>query len=162
MISEMLNKKAAIYLVVVVSIFLTSVVGSYLTSLGLGEWYGSLNLPDITPQGGFIGAVWTTIYILTAISAIIFYSRVESSSQKRWVSLLLGANLLINVFWSYIFFTANLIGLAIWIAAILGTSVVGLIFLMWPVSKTSAVLLVPYASWSFFATYLNYLIWSLN
>ena len=150
------------YLLVVASIFATSLLGSYFTNIGLESWYSSLNLPEITPQGGLIGAVWTTIYVLLAISAILFYKKASEGPQRRWVSILLGINLLLNATWSYVFFTANLIGLAVLWAAILGISVLILMFAMYKVSRVSSWLLVPYAGWVFFATYLNYLIWSLN
>jgi len=40
--------------------------------------------------------------------------------------------------------------------------VIGLMILIWPVSRLAAGLLIPYAGWVAFATYLSYIIWSLN
>lgn len=150
------------YLIIVGVVIAVSLVGSYLTSLGLGEWYQSLNLPDFTPPGGFIGAVWTTIYILTTIAAFLFYRRAQSGLQRRWVTIMFLVNAFLNVLWSYLFFVEHLIGLSIFGAALLGVSVIVLIFLIYPVSRLGSILLIPYASWVGFATYLNYLIYTLN
>jgi len=150
------------YLLIIAVVLGTSLLGSYFTSLGLGEWYSSLNLPDFTPPGSFIGAVWTTIYILTAIAAILFYRKAKRGPQWKWVTVMFLVNASLNVFWSYLFFTEHLMGVAILKAAALGISVLVLMYLIYPVTRTGALLLAPYAGWVFFATYLNYLIWSLN
>ncbi|MDP3953721.1 MAG: TspO/MBR family protein [bacterium] len=150
------------YLVIVLGVAAVSLLGSYFTSLGLMGWYDSLILPEFTPPGSFIGAVWTAIYILTAIAAALFYRKAKRGPQWRWVTIAFVANASLNVFWSYLFFAEHLIGLAILKAAALGVTVLILMYLIYPVSRLAALLLAPYAGWAFFATYLNYLIWTLN
>jgi len=150
------------YLIIGAVVITVSLLGGYFTSLGLGEWYNSLNLPEFTPPGSLIGSIWTIIYILTAIAALLFYSKAQRGSQWKWVTVMFLVNASLNVFWSYLFFTEHLIGVAVLKAAALGLSVLALIYLIYPVSRIGAILLIPYASWVFFATYLNYLIWTLN
>jgi len=150
------------YLLVPVVVIGTALFGSYLTSLGLGEWYGSLNLPSFAPPGGLIGTVWSTIYLLVAICAFIFYARVKDKKQKDRVTAFFLVNAFLNVFWSFLFFANQLIGFAILDSILLGFSVLILIYLIYPVSKLAAGLLLPYVVWVGFATYLNYLIWTLN
>lgn len=150
------------YLLVPVVVIGTALVGSYFTTLGLGEWYGSLSLPSFAPRGSFIGIVWSTIYLLTAICAFIFYSRVKEEKLKGLVTTLFFINAFLNAFWSFLFFANQLIGLAILDSILLGLSVLALIYLIYPVSKLAAWLLVPYIAWVSFATYINYLIWTLN
>jgi len=151
-------KKISIYLGIPLLMVLVSVVGSAFTNIGLEGWYDSLILPEFTPPGGVIGLVWTIIYILTAISAILFYR----NHQDSRVTLTLVVNLLLNVSWSYVFFTAHLIGLAVLWAGTLGLSVLVLMVLMRKKSRVSALLLTPYLVWTSFATYLNYVIYTLN
>jgi len=151
-------KKALLYIGIPLVMVGVSALGSSFTSTGLQGWYSSLSLPGFTPPGGVIGLVWTTIYILTAISAILFYR--EHKDNK--VTLALASNLLLNISWSYIFFTAHLVGLAVLWAGFLGLSVLALIVLMWKKARVSALLLVPYLAWVSFATYLNYVIYTLN
>lgn len=139
-----------------------SVIGSRFTASGMDGWYMSLSLPSIAPPGAFIGIAWTVIFILTTISALIVwrYHKPIKRFYAIWILFLVNAGL--NVFWSFLFFNQQRIGGAVLEAAVLGLSVFGLIVLIWPISRVAASLLVPYAGWVTFATYLNYLIWQLN
>jgi tryptophan-rich sensory protein len=139
-----------------------SVIGSRFTASGMDGWYMSLDLPAIAPPGVFIGIAWTVIFILTTIAALLVWRHHEPSGRfyAIWSLFLINAGL--NVFWSFLFFNQQLIGPAVVEAAVLGLSVVGLIVLIWPVSRLAATLLIPYAGWVTFATYLNYLIWQMN
>lgn len=137
-------------------------VGGSITSGGMEEWYNTLTLPSITPPGAFIGAVWTILYILTAISAIIVYN--QGFRDTAWL-LTVGMfilNAFLNIFWSYLFFGQHLLGLAVLEAGLLGLSVLLIIIFSWPISRLAALLLVPYLAWVSFATYLAYLIYRLN
>ena len=151
-------KKGYIYLAIVFIAIFTSSLGSYFTNIGLESWYYSLNFPEITPPGGFIGIMWTLIYTLTAISAVLFYR----NHKDKKVTIAFLVNVFLNISWSYVFFTAQLIGLAALWAGVLGLSVLALIYLMWNKFRISSYLLFPYLLWVSFATYLNYLIYSLN
>lgn len=149
------------YIIIPLMIILVAVVGSWLTSSGM-DWYGTINLPEWTPAGSVIGAVWTTIFILATISALIVWSRANRNRRFRWIIAIFIINAFLNVFWSYLFFNQYLIGPAIWGAGLLGLSVLFLIILIRPISKWAALLLFPYAGWVAFATYLTYTVWLLN
>jgi len=68
----------------------------------------------------------------------------------------------LNVFWSYLFFNQHQILASIIEMIILDTTVIVLILLLWPISKLASYLLMPYAVWVAFATYLTYQILLLN
>lgn len=135
--------------------------GSLLTSAGM-SWYKSINIPVWSPPGSVIGAVWTTIFFLSTISALIVWNKSSHDRRFRWIIGIFILNAMLNVFWSYLFFSQHLIGSAIFEAAALGLTAYVLIVLIWPVSRGASLLLVPYAGWTTFATYLTYLIWTLN
>jgi len=129
------------------------------------DWYKTINLPSFTPAGGIIGTVWTIIFILTTISAIIVFTRDDEQTtraQKWRIGALFIANALLNIFWSYLFFTQHEIGWATGEALILNLSVIFLIVCIWPISKTASILLLPYTAWVTFATYLSYIVYTLN
>ncbi len=149
------------YVFIPLIVILVMIIGSWLTSGGM-DWYKTINLPNFTPPGWVIGAVWTLIFILTAISAIIFWQKAPRDRRFWWVSGFFILNGLLNILWSYLFFNRHWLDAAAWEAGILDLSVVILIILIWPVSRTGAVLLLPYTLWTTFATYLTYIIWSLN
>lgn len=149
------------YIVIPLITLIAAYVGSMLTSAGMG-WYRTINLPSWTPAGGFIGGVWTTIFILSTISALIIWNRFSGNPQLKFIGTAFIINAIINVGWSYLFFYSHNIGGGVIGAFVLGLSVLALIFYIWPLSRLASILLWPYAGWVFFATYLNYVIWTLN
>lgn len=135
--------------------------GSLLTSSGM-RWYNSINLPSFTPPGAIIGTVWTVIFILAAVSALMVFGRISHGQLWTWLTIVFLINGLLNVLWSFLFFNQHLIGPAVIEAGLLGVSVLILIFMTWPISKLASGLLMPYAAWVIFATYLTYSVWALN
>ena len=149
------------FIFIPLTVFGVAAFGSWLTGGGM-EWYKTINLPAFTPPGSVIGAVWTIIFILTAISALIFWQKAPRDKRFSWAATFFILNGALNIFWSYLFFNRHWLGAAVWEAGILDLSVIVLIILIWPVSRLASTLLMPYAVWTTFATYLTYVIWSLN
>jgi len=150
-------------LVVIIGLtLLVAVSGSLLTTPQITTWYTTLNLPSWTPPGSVIGLAWTTIFILTALSAILFWNTAPRDSRLWWIVLLFVLNGFLNVFWSYLFFNQHLVGTAVVEMFILNASTVALIVLIWPINRLAASLLLPYVGWVTFATYLAYSVWRLN
>ncbi|MBU0649151.1 tryptophan-rich sensory protein [Patescibacteria group bacterium] len=149
------------YLVIPLIALATAVLGSHFTSQGM-DWYETLSRPGFTPPGGIIGTVWTVIYILSAISALIVWNKFSRNKRFLWISALFMINAVLNFFWCYLFFAAHLIGAAIIEMLALEATVLALMILVWPRSRFAAFLLAPYAGWVIFATYLAYSIWALN
>ncbi len=149
------------YLIIPLITFLVSVTGSRLTSGGM-DWYKTIKLPAWTPPGSVIGFVWTTIFILSTISALIVWNKFSRNKRFAWIIGLFLINAGLNVLWSFLFFNQHLIGWSVIEAGLLGLSVIGLIILIGPISRLAAWLLAPYAAWVSFATYLTYIIWTLN
>jgi tryptophan-rich sensory protein len=149
------------YIVIPLITILTAAVGSWLTSKGMG-WYQTIKLPPWTPPGSAIGSVWTTIFILSAVSALIVWNKAPRDARFCWIIAIFIANAILNVFWSFLFFNQHLFGQAVIEAAVLGISVAALVVLIWPVSRLASLLLAPYFAWVTFATYLAYVIWTIN
>lgn len=145
------------FLVPIVVFGLVALVGGFFTDPGM-TWYNSLNLPDITPSGGFIGSVWTILYFLIIASWIRFLQK----GGGRWIHGWYFVNAGLNLLWSYIFFSQHNIAGAFVEIWLLNISTLVLICLMWKKYRWSAYLLFPYFIWVSFATYLNYLVLSLN
>lgn len=151
------------YFVIPLITIFVSLLGSQFTSMGIGSgWYATLIKPDWTPDGSVIGAIWTTIFIFTTITALIVWKKYPRGKKFNLIISFFVINLILNIGWSFVFFAQGLIGWAVIVAGLLGLSVLPLIILTWPVSRRGAVLLLPYFLWVSFATYLNYTIWMLN
>ena len=75
---------------------------------------------------------------------------------------LFSIQLMLNLFWSFLFFRWQNPRASFIEILILNVSIVLTIVAAWRVSKVAALLLVPYLCWSAFATVLNGAIWRLN
>jgi translocator protein len=149
------------YFIIPLVAIIVAICGSVITTSGM-QWYANIKLPSWTPPGFIIGLVWTFLYVLATFSALIIWNRRRCDYRWLWTMIIFAINAVLNIFWSYLFFYKNVFYISIWEAGILGLSVLILIVLIWPRSKLSASLLVPYFLWVSFATYLNYSIWLLN
>ena len=149
------------YFVIPIFVFLVSLSGSSITQKGM-DWYKTLNLPALAPPGSVIGIVWTIIFILTAISAILFWNQKPASKNFNTIWLLFFINGLLNVYWSFLFFGQQMLFEAVLEMILLNLINLALIFLLWPENKKAAMLLLPYFIWVCFATYLAFSIFQLN
>ena len=149
------------YFIIPLITLIVAFSGSFLTSGGMA-WYKTIKLPKIAPPGYFIGIVWTIIFILTTISALLFWNKAPRDSRFNTIAIIFLINAFLNVFWSYLFFNQHQILASIIEMIILDITVIVLIFFLWPISKLASYLLMPYAAWVAFATYLAYRILLLN
>jgi tryptophan-rich sensory protein len=136
--------------------------GGQLTMRSVKMWYKTIRKPSWTPPGSVIGAVWTVLYILAALSALIVWNLPGGASVPATVAVLFFLNAAVNVLWSYVFFYLHKMGPAIWVCLFLDLTIILLIQFIAPASAFAAWLLVPYAAWVTFASYLNYRVWAMN
>ncbi len=149
------------YALIILSTIATGAIGSLFTTDALTSWYLTINLPSWTPSGGVIGIVWTILYILIAIAGILAWNSVKKKDRRR-VFTLFGLQLILNALWSYLFFSAHQIGAAFVEMLGLELAIITLIVAVKKYSTTAAWLLLPYALWVAFATYLTFSVWRLN
>jgi len=76
--------------------------------------------------------------------------------------LLWWVQLALNFMWTPIFFSAHKIGFALAIVTLLVVVNLAFIATTWWTDRTSALLFIPYAAWTAFATALNGGIFALN
>ena len=74
------------------------------TVTDLGPWYQGLQKPDWQPPGPAFGAIWTTIFALTAAAAVITWRRAPKGAEREWLIGLFALNGFLNVLWSLLFF----------------------------------------------------------
>ncbi len=125
-------------------------IGSVFMTPQAFEWYNSLILSGLTPEGKWFGIVWTILYFLMAISAFLVWNRV---TPRPFV-----LQLAFNLIWPFSFFylkepIAGLIIILIMLYFIYKT-----ITIFGAVSKLSGWLMVPVFLWSCFAFYLNLIV----
>ena len=125
------------------------------------DWFYKLNKPEINPPGWIFAPVWTILYLFIFLSLVVFIFQ-SNIAQRALPITIFVVQLLLNLIWSPIFFGAKKIGLALIVNILLLVSIVALMLTFYPISKTAAILLVPYFLWVCFALYLNFMIWRLN
>lgn len=119
------------------------------------RWYGTLKKSVLTPPDWVFGLVWTILYMLIALSFILFWS---TGCTHQWFYALVtlyGINIATNMVWPILFFKLHRIKLAFINCAITTVTAYLLIGFLFTDFTKSALLLIPYALWLTFATYLN-------
>ncbi|MEJ1159111.1 TspO/MBR family protein [Prosthecomicrobium sp. N25] len=152
------------------STFLTTAVvaaaGILLVAAGatlteIGPWYRSLKKPSWQPPEYLFGPVWTAIFLMMGISAVMAWT----AAPAGYGVVIFGSfavNAVLNVAWSAIFFRLRRPDWAFFELVLLWLSIIGLAAAVWPVSPMAAALLGPYLAWVSFAGVLNLKIVRLN
>lgn len=136
-------------------------LGAMATTPEIAGWYSTLNKPTWNPPPSIFGPVWTTLYLMMALSAWLIWRK--GGLQKNRIPLAAFAvQLILNLAWSWIFFSMHQIGGAFVEITVLWISILLTGILFHKNSKLASVLLLPYLCWVSFATYLNFTLWQLN
>ncbi len=138
------------------------IIGSFFTMQSVKTWYVTLNKPLLSPPNWIFGPVWTTLYALMGIAAYLIWQKgIRKEGVQKALSVF-GAQLLLNVLWSVIFFGLHNPHGAFAIILALWASIIWTMVEFSKHSKTAAALLFPYILWVSFAGYLNYMFVVLN
>jgi translocator protein len=137
------------------------IIGSLFTASSIPIWYAALNKPIFNPPNWIFAPVWIFLYILMGISFYLIWIKSDVPNFGLLFSLFL-FQLILNSFWTIIFFGLKSPLLAFIEIIILWIAILFCIILFYKVSKVSSVLLIPYILWVSFAAILNFAIWKLN
>ena len=117
--------------------------------------------PPLSPPAILFPVVWTILYALMGIGAARI-AAAEGSQQRSAALNVFVVQLVVNFFWSLIFFNARAYGFALVWLLLLWVLIIAMILLFRRVDLVAAWLQVPYLLWVTFAAYLNYMVWLLN
>ena len=147
---------------------------SILIALGIGglsafvtrnsmDIYNDISTPPLSPPMILIPIVWGILFLLMGISAAMIYLTETSPLWQRKSALYTYAlSLIVNFFWSIIFFNFRAFLFAfIWLLLLLFL-VIRTIMKYHKINPLAAYLQIPYALWVGFAGYLTFGIWILN
>jgi len=136
-------------------------ISGFFTVSAIPGWYQTIQKPSWNPPNWVFGPVWTTLYVLMGIAMYLIWTQPRTEQRQRALYLN-AAQLILNFFWSLIFFNLHAIGSALIEIIILWVVIVQTMFAYDRVYKPAAWLLLPYIVWVTFATILNGAIWWLN
>lgn len=137
-----------------------AVGGGLLTDIG--PWYYGLKKPSFQPPDWLFGPVWTTLFVLGAIAAVLAWRGARDAGQRRALVIAYVVNGILNVGWSGLFFRLHRPDLAFYELIALWLSILVLILVARRSSGWAAILLVPYLAWVTFAGVLNRAVVTLN
>jgi len=133
--------------------YATAGIGAALTELG--PWYFALKHPPWKPPDAAFGVIWSTIFTLCAISAWLAWQAADTAALRRRVTVLFGANALLNILWSALYFKLQRPDWALFEVVFLWLSIMALIMGLWRLSRWASLLLITYWVWVSIAAALN-------
>ena len=161
----MINKDVPVLIKLIISIaicLLAGVLGSVFTTPAIPIWYATLIKPSFAPPNCVFFPVWTTLFIMMGISLFLVWQKGLDNGKVKIALSIFGVQLILNVLWSAVFFglKSPLAGLIV--ISILWIFILFMIQVFMKVSRTAALLLIPYILWVSFAAVINFFIWRLN
>jgi translocator protein len=139
---------------------IVAVLGGLLTEVG--PWYKSLKTPKWKPPDWAFGPIWTVIITMTVIAGIFAWRDANLEADRQAILTSFGVNCVLNIAWSGFYFKLKRPDWALVETCFLWLSIVWMIAVVYPISNTAGLLLVPYLIWVGIASVLNWVVVKLN
>lgn len=155
-------KKIKPYVISIAIAFAVGGLSSLLTKNNM-EVYNTINRPALAPPMWLFPVVWSILFILMGISsALIWVKRGENREEAFSALRVYGLQLVVNFFWTIIFFNMQAYLFAfIWLI-LLWVLIIIMIVQFRKISPLAGWLQIPYLLWVTFAGYLTLMIYLLN
>lgn len=147
------------YLISVAVPLIVGLAASFITS-GKQDIYEDLTKPLLSPPAFLFPIVWTVLYILIGTAEYFAAQNpgYKGSNAKNWYYI----QLALNFIWPIVFFGFEAIKPAVLFIVLLWVASVITLWEFLKMSKTAAMLFIPYILWVSFASYLNVSLAVLN
>ena len=129
-------------------------LSGWLTREGMQIYAQTIVKPPLSPPGWVFPVAWTILYALMGIGAARIYQAPPSSNRSLGLNLFF-TQLVVNFFWSPLFFNLQAYGFAFFWLLLLWGLVLWMSLVFRKVDPTAAKLQIPYLLWLTFAAYLN-------
>lgn len=124
--------------------------------------YDKINQPFLAPPSWVFPVAWTILFILMGVSSAMIYQADAPVEDKKKAFRLYGINLVVNFFWSIIFFNLGaFLGAFLWLMLLIFI-IVKMMSAFYKIKPAAAYLQIPYVVWCCFASYLTASIWLMN
>lgn len=137
------------------------ILSGWLTREGTKLYAQTIIKPPLSPPGWVFPVVWTLLYAFMGIGAAKVFQTPPSRKRSLGLNLFI-AQLVVNFFWSPIFFNLQAFGFAFFWLLLLWGLVLWMILFFRKADPLAAKLQIPYLIWLTFAAYLNFGVWYLN
>lgn len=136
-------------------------LSGWLSRAGMEVYMATVVKPPLSPPGIVFPIVWGILYALMGIGAARVSLTPPSPARSRGLNLFI-AQLVVNFFWSLIFFNQQAFGFALAWLGLLWVLAVWMALAFRQTDPLAAWLQLPYILWLSFAAYLNWGVWVLN
>ncbi len=136
-------------------------LAAFLTKDAMGT-FEMVKQPPLSPPAWLFPVVWTILYTLMGISS---YLIINSGAEQMEISSAIQVyawQLLVNFLWPTFFFNFQWYLFSFLWLVLLWLLVFLMIWRFKDISRTAAIMNIPYLLWLTFAGYLNFAIWLLN
>lgn len=158
----MSDKSRSTLIAMVICIAIPLVVGfvsSMLTRSAMTA-YNGMKQPPLSPPAWLFPIAWTILYVLMGIASYLIY---RSTSEYSSIAMIIYAvQLIMNFFWSLIFFNMENYWFALIWLLIMWAMILVLLMLTSRFSMLAMFCLLPLALWTTFAAYLNLMVARMN
>lgn len=136
------------------AVAVTAFISAFFTNSGIAMFYGSLNMPPLTPPSVVFPFIWSILYVLMIVSFYIVLQNRQIMRVQSATLLFLG-QLFLQMLWCYLFFYQAyfLYGLVVMVLLLL--TVWRMIDQFKQISYQAGILQYPYFMWLLVALYLN-------
>lgn len=136
--------------------------GAFFTAHSVHTWYPALAKPSFNPPDSVFPPVWTTLFVLIGISAYRVWQKRKEIGHFPRTAAIYFIQLILNVMWSFIFFYAHQIGVALVEIILFLIIIIINAAVFYKIDKIAGLLFIPYILWVSFAALLTGSIFKLN
>lgn len=124
--------------------------------------YGILEKPPFALPANLFSVVWGILYLSIGVALYLFTISDISSDDKSYGFTVFSFQLLLNFFWSILFFNLRMYLLAFILLIVLFVFVALTVSSFYNANKIAGIILLPYLLFLVYAGYLNFGVWFLN
>ena len=152
------TKKRVRVFALIIALLIPLLVGGFSALLTAADmkFYETMNHPPLSPPSWVFPIAWTILYALMGLASYYIYTSDADPERKRTALLFYAAQLVMNLFWSTLFFTYSryLISL-IWLLAMWVLILVCAVR-FYRIRHTAGLMMGVLFLWTTFAAYLNF------
>lgn len=124
--------------------------------------YFFLNKPPLAPPSWLFPVVWTILYVMMGLASYLVINSGADSSIINKALLFYIIQLVLNFFWSILFFNHSLFLWALIELLVMWVTIIVTTVFFFKASPTAGVLMIPLTLWTSFAAYLNLAIYKMS
>ena len=158
-------KKIFVFVLALAISYLAGFLGSIFNGSNIQGWYSTIIKPSFNPPNYVFGPVWTLLFTLIGVALYLIWQTEGKRVRKKYMNkamLWFIIQWILNVLWSFLFFTLHNPLLALVGIVLLLISIFMTIWYFYKLRRIAGILLIPYFGWVSFAMVLNLSIWLLN